>query len=266
MISVDSMVDCVKSHRLYAHPMYDHWAETTPPVETTAALFHQVQKFCASTRPGLAFPPALREMGWNQQADLIQEIVESESGHGAELATMAGHIVNRIAGEPYFSDVFDRNTVEPGLKEHSDRILGALPGYDPVKGLTAQAAAAISVFERRTESERTTTIRNLGTSLALEIISNQSIIPGEKRALVDSGHYGVTMEEPEMHYLAEHWGECGAEQLHERNVIEAVGSVIDRQTAPELEKGMTDFLESLSALWDVIDAALLKSGVDRVHG
>jgi len=260
MITVDSMVDRVTSHRLYDHPMFEHWAEAAPPPEVSGALFHQVQMFCASTRPGLAFPTALRSMGWNTQAELLDEIVESESGHGGDLAAMAGHVINRSADIPRYPDVWDQKAVEAGLKADSDRILGSLPGYDRELGLTAQAAAAIAVFERRGGADRRTTLTNLGTALALEIISNQSIIPGEKKALVDSGFYGTALDEREMHYLDEHWGECGAEQLHERNVIEAVGAVIDRDTFPALEKGMNDFLDSLSALWDVIDAAVLKSG------
>lgn len=173
---------------------------------------------------------------------------------------MAGHIVNRT-GSQVFDDVYDTARVEAWLKSSSDQLLSGLPGYDRETGLTPQAKAAIEVFRRRFSSDAETTVRNLGTALALEIISNQSLIPGEKRALIDSGHYKADIDEPEMHYMAEHWGDAGAEQQHEANVIRAVTSVMDASNSAQIEQGVEDFLESLSVLWDVLDAALLASGL-----
>ncbi|AZS75799.1 hypothetical protein DDE74_37315 [Streptomyces lydicus] len=260
MTTTDTLIDRIKTHRVFDHPLYEHWAATPPSAEVSGALFHQVQSFCAATRPGGEFPTALRSLGWNEQALLIEEIVDSESGHGPELATMAGHIVNRT-GSQVFDDVYDTTRVEAWLKSSSDRLLAGLPGYDRETGLTPQAAAAIEVFRRRFSSDAETTVRNLGTALALEIISNQSLIPGEKRALVDSGHYKADIDEPEMHYMAEHWGDDGAEQQHEANVIKAVSSVMDASNSEQIEQGVEDFLSSLCALWDVLDAALLASGL-----
>lgn len=259
MTTTEALIDRIKTHRVFEHAFYEHWAAAPPSPEVSGALFHQVQSFCSSTRPGGEFPGALRSLGWEEQALLIEEIVDSEAGHGPELATMAGHIVNRT-GDPVFGDVYDTERVEAWLKEQSDRILSGLPGYDRKTGLTPQAAAAIAVFERRYSADAETTVRNLGTALALEIISNQSLIPGEMRALVDSGHYKTNIEEPEMHYLEEHWGDSGAEQQHEANVIKAVSSVMDETNSAQIEQGVEDFLSALCALWDVLDAALLASG------
>jgi hypothetical protein len=241
--------------------MYQHWTESPPAQEVTAALFHQIQKFCASTRPGGVFPESLRNIGWVEQAALIEEIVDSEAGHGPELAAMAGHIVNRAAKQVVFKDVFDTENVEAGLKSSSDRLLGGLPGYNLATGHTAQTEAAIAVLRRRQLSDPEFTVRNLGTALALEIVSNQSLIPGEKQALVDSGNYGVTLDDREMHYLLEHWGECSAEQLHEQNVIKAVNSILDPETSTQVAEGVDDFLNSLACLWDLLDCALLSSGI-----
>jgi len=261
MKTIKDLVEEITCHRLYDHPMWTHWSEARQPADVTGAMFHQIQKFCASTRPGLEFPSSLREFKMSHQAELIEEIVASEAGHGADLATMAGNIVNRSTeGQEVFSDVHDQESVESGLKHYSDDLLGSLPGYRKDDGLTVQARNAIAVFDRRGATDRETTLRNLGTALALEINSNQSIIPGEKLALVDSGHYGVNMEDTEMHYLLDHWGELGAEQQHEANVVAAVDEVLDEETLPHIERGMNDFLESLSALWDLLDSALLGSG------
>lgn len=260
MRTIDELAEHIRNHRCYSHPVFEHWAAVNPAPEAVGALFHQIQLFCASTRPGGRFPEALASLGMDTESHLLQEIVESEEDHGPELATMAGYILNRAAGRAVCPRLDDQQAVEGKLKELSDQLLGNLPGYDPESGLTVQAREAIAVFTRRQLTDRETTFRNLGTALALEMISNRQLIPGEKLCLVDSGNYGVDMEDAEMHYLVEHWGELGAEEQHEKNAHEAVGSVLNEETAPLLWEGADDFLNALAALWDVLDASLLQSG------
>jgi len=258
------LINRIKSHRLFLHPIFVHWAQMRPSPEVLGAMFHQIQCFCASTRPGLNFPEGLRSLGLQRQSDLMEEIVASESGHGVELATMAAHILNKAAGYPIFTDMYDQAGIELRLKQYSDQILGSLPGYDKPTGLTVQAREAIAVFERRRLSDAPSTIRSLGTALALEIVSNQHLIPGEKYSLVDSGVYEVDLQDSEMHYLAEHWGELGAEQHHENNVIEAVDAVINPDNEPTIVGGALAFLEALAKLWDILDTSLLQSGYATV--
>lgn len=260
MQDINVYFDRVRSHRCFSHPVFEHWTAVDPDPDVIAALFHQIQKFCASTRPGGVFPTELERLGLDSESRLMQEIVESEEDHGPELATMAGYIVNRASERRVCPDLEDQEAVEAWLKERSDQLLGSLPGYDHEHGLAPQTRRAIGVFERRFEGGRETTLRNLGTALALEIISNRHLIPGEKRALIDSGLYAVNLEDPEMHYLLEHFGECGAEQAHERNALEAVASVLTPETEPFILAGMDDFLDSLTAMWDLLDSALLGSG------
>jgi len=128
-------------------------------------------------------------------------------------------------------------------------------------GLTTQVRKAIGVFDHRKLTDIENTYRNLGTTLALEMISNQQLIPGEKYCLVDSGIYNADLEKPEMHYLLEHWGEVGAEQHHEQNARTAVELALKTEYAHLVIEGADDFLDSLTGLWDVLDAALLQSGV-----
>ncbi|UNO43370.1 hypothetical protein [Streptomyces sp. MST-110588] len=258
--TIDDLVSRIRDHRCYHHPIFKHWQEAAPGSTAVAALFHQIRSFCDATRPGGKFPQALTMHRLTAESALLQEIVESEENHGADLATMAGHIVNRAAGRRVFTDVHDQNLVETGLKECSDRILENLPGYDPETGLLAQTRRARAAFDGRRRTDRDATLRNLGTALALEMISNRHLIPGWKAALVDSGHYGVTLESREMHYLLEHWGEIGAEEQHEKNAIAAVASVLNPTTEALITEGVDTFLDSLAALWDVLDAALLASG------
>lgn len=259
-MSANEVVEYVKNHRCYSHPIFKNWADVSPSSDSIGALFHQIQSFCASTRPGWMFPEALRSMGLQKESMLLNEIVESEEGHGPELAAMAGFILNAAARKQVCTNVYDQDSVERKLKECSDKILGTLPGYNKQTGLTIQAEKAIEIFEKRKLTDQGSTIENLGVALALEIISNSHLIPGEKHCLVDSGLYGATLEKPEMHYLLEHWGEVGAEQQHEKNVIEAVDSVLNDDTKDVIILGAKSFLDALVSLWDLLDTCLLKSG------
>lgn len=262
--SVQKLVSRIQNHRCYSHPIFEHWVEVNPSPTVIGALFHQIQNFCASTRPGGNFPAALEKIGTPEQSRLMQEIVESEEDHGPELATMAGHIMNRAAKKPMHLDLNNQQAVEETMKHCSDALLGTLPGYDRRTGLTFQARAAISVFDRRLLTDRETTFKNLGTALSLEMISNRHLIPGEKSCLIDSGLYGTNLNEPEMHYLLEHWGEIGAEQMHEKNAITAVDALLTEECEVLVTQGADDFLNSLTALWDVLDSSLLQSGFTKL--
>ncbi len=263
MSTIDQLVTDIRQHRCYNHPVFENWTANRPPQDVIAALFHQIQKFCASTRPGWSFPDALAEHDLLRESELLTEIVESEADHGPELARMAGFIVNQAAGDQVCPDIYDQADVEARLKKQSDRFLGALPGYTADEGLTIQARRAIAVFDRRKLTDLESTYRNLGTALALEMISNNHLIPGEKTCLIDSGAYGASIDQPEMHYLLEHWGEAGAEQQHEKNAADAVGAVLNDKTEPLIRQGATEFLDALASLWDLLDSALLQSGSTR---
>ena len=258
--TIEEIVSYIRNHRCYTHPIFHNWAVVNPEPKVVGALFHQIQRFCASTRPGGNFPEAVKELGLQQESALLQEIVESEEDHGPHLATMAGFILNRTSKSQICLDLYDRQAVESKLKAYSDELLGTLPGYDHDSGLTTQTRRGIAVFDRRQSTDRDSTFRNLGTALALEMISNRQLIPGEKHCLIDSGLYGASMDDPEMHYLAEHWGEIGAEQQHEKNAVAAVASVLNEETEPLIMEGAKEFLDSLANLWDILDSAFLQSG------
>lgn len=264
--SVQWLIHDVTTSRLFKHPLFDHWAARPVRYEVHGAIFHQIQMFCASTRPALNFPSSLKQHGFMKQSELIEEIVAGEKGHGQKLAAMAAHIINRSEATNYFSDIYDQVTIEKRLKLWSDFFLHNLPGYDPsYTGLTIQAQKAIAVFERRKNTDYESTVSSLGTSFALEIISKRQIIPGEVRALVESGYYGVNLGDGPMEYLREHFGEGGAEDLHEKNVIAAITDLFEKNPInpkifPLIQTGIDDFLESLAKLWDVLDTTLLQSG------
>ena len=259
LTSANELVAYVRAHRCYSHPIFHNWAAANPDTEVVGALFHQISSFCASTRPGWNFPTAVKDLGLFEESSLLQEIVESEEDHGVLLLTMIAFILNRSAKFNVCADVYNAAAIEKKLKDYSDKFLGSLPGYNADTGLTAQTRRAMAVFDRRKNVDRNSVFRNLGTALALEMISNRQLIPGEKHCLIDSSLYGATMSDPEMHYLVEHWGEIGAEQQHEKNAIAAVASVLNEDTQSLIFEGVNDFLESLVKMWDLLDCALLES-------
>jgi hypothetical protein len=264
--TIAEIVQHIRNHPCNKHGMFNHWVAADPAHEVIGALFHQIQSFCAATRPGWAFPSSLMSLGFEKETKLLQEIVDSEEGHGADLATMAGFIMNRAAKCEICRDLYDQTAVERQLKDYSDQILAYLPGYTPKSGLTIQARNAIAVFDRRKCTDRKSTFYNLGVALALEITSNHHLIPGEKHCLVDSGLYGARLSDPQMHYLAEHWGELGAEIQHQKNIIAVVSSVLTAETEPFTLGGVSDFLDSLVHLYDVLDSALLNLATDAARG
>ncbi|NMY99021.1 hypothetical protein HBO04_02765 [Pseudomonas proteolytica] len=261
---IETLVDRVKTHRCYSHPIFHNWARVNPGTEAIGALFHHIRSFCDATRPGWNLPEGLKQIGLPTESHLLQEIVDSEENHGPELAMMAGHIINRsVPGKALFDDLSDQAHIESMLKRCSDELLGQLPGYDFATGLMPQTKKAIHTFEARKSTAPQDVYKSLGTALALEIISNRQLIPGEKACLIDSGLYRTSFDEPAMHYLLEHYGETGAECQHEQNAIEAVGSVLSAENSTAIVQGADDFLNNLEALWDLLDATLLQAEGSR---
>lgn len=262
--TIDQLLSRIESHRCFTHPLFQNWAKVNPDVETVATLFQQIQLFCSSTRPGGNYLEAMKVHGLVKENHLQQAIVESEENHGPELATMAGYVINKKANKTIFPDLYDQEAIENKLKEYSNNILGNLPGYNKNTSLALQTQKAIDVLNRRQATDYETTIKNIGTTLALEKISNRQLIPGEKHCLVDANLYNLDINDPEMHYMLEHWGEIGAEQEHEKCAVEMVESVLNEKTEALIIEGIDDFLNALASVWDLLDSALLQSGYQQV--
>lgn len=259
-MSVESLVNYIKSHRCYSHPIFENWAKANPSKEVVAALFHQIRSFCDATRPAHKFAEALVGCGLDTASGLVQEIVDSEENHGPELIAMAGHVVNSMGETPECADVNNQERVEAYLKAQSDKLLGDLPGYDHDSGLLVQTRTARAVFDGRKSLDKDITIKNLGVTLALEIISHNHLIPGEKHCLIDSGLYNISLSDAPMHYLEEHYGETGAECMHEQAAHDALAAVMTEDNKAVMFAGAQEFLDSLVSVWDALDSALLGSG------
>ncbi|MEL7067519.1 MAG: hypothetical protein AAGN15_02565 [Cyanobacteria bacterium J06581_3] len=251
------LVRYIRSHDCYNHPIFHHWVEVCPSPQVVAAFFFQLKCFCSATRYGWNFPESLKSFNLNSASKLLEDIVDSEVGHGADLSKMAGFVINRATKSNLFKELSNQETVEAQLKYYSDALLGHLYGYNHDSGLTVETKNAASIFERRKLVDYESTIMNLGSALALELVSNNHLIPGLKYCLIDSGLYNVRLDIPEMYYIKEHWGELGAEQQHENLMIEAINSAHSSANMYWLTKGASELLDSLLILWRLLDRTLL---------
>lgn len=256
-MQAQDLVNHIRDHRCYTHPVFHHWAAVKPDAETIGALFHHIQRLCSCTRPALNFENGLSRLKLDEESEILASIIKSEADHGPQLATMAAHIVNQRSGKAVFSSLTDQPGVEARLAEYSQRKLGAMPGYNAATSSLPEDRRVWEVFGRRTNDDADSTYLNIGALLAIELLANGHIIPGEVHCLLDAGLYGLDMEDPEMEYLKEHAGEAGAENWHERAAIRAVEGVLNPSNTKLVLQGANDCLDSIAALWDVLDKGLL---------
>jgi len=250
-------VNHIRNHRCYTHPIFHRWASAGPDAERIGALFHHIQRLCACTRPALSFERGLARLGLDEECEILASIVKSEEDHGPQFATMAAHVMNHRSGDRLFPDLADQGAIEAALAACSRRQLGALPGYDAEPASLPADRRVWEVFGRRAKDDAESTYLNIGSLLAIELLANGHIIPGEVHCLVDAKLYGVASEDPEMEYLDEHAGEAGAENWHERAAIRAVQGVLTPANEELVFRGVDDCLEAVADLWDVLDQQLL---------
>jgi hypothetical protein len=162
-----------------------------------------------------------------------------------------------VAREEVFADLEDQEGIESWAKDCSQYFLGRLPGYDAQGGTTTHDRAVADVFERRKRTDRESTYKNVGTLLAIEMLANNQIIPGEYKCLIHSGAYPLDINAPELEYLREHGGDDGgAEEWHEREAIKAVSGLLNEDTEALIQDGAMECLDAINGLFDLLDRAL----------
>jgi hypothetical protein len=254
---IDRLVNHIRAHRCYSHPIFKHWAEVRPKPEVIGAFFHHMEGLCTASRYSWDFEEGLAKLDMFEGKKILQDIVASEEDHGPHLATMAGFLMNRAAGRTICPDLLDQQGVENKLKECSQKFFSSLPGYDQHSGRTRQDRRISKVFERRTLTDSESTYRNIGTLLAVEMIAAGHVFPGEMHCLFETGLYGVTRANPEMQYLFEHAGSEGAENWHAQTAIQAAGAALNESTETLIREGADECLDAIADLWDLLDSTLL---------
>ena len=252
---IQTLVDRIRSHRCYHHPMFEHWVKVKPSWEAIGAFYHHMQCTCSASRPGWNFERGLMMLG--AQTKTLRDIVASEENHGPHLATMTGFLMNRAAGRIICPDLHDQAAIEAVMRDCSRRYFGNLPGYDWETGRMKQDRRVAMVYGRRKAIDLDSTYRNIGTLIATEINASGHVFPGELESLFESGYYGVKRDDPEMEYLFEHAGSEGAEAWHAETAIAATAEVLNRENEALIREGADEILDALAEMWDVLDTALL---------
>lgn len=259
---INPLVGDIRAHRCYNHPIFKNWVRARPDPETIGAFFHHMEGLCTASRPGWNFAEGLSRLSLTAEQQILRDIVASEEDHGPHLVTMAAFLINRAAGRSVCPDLYNQSAVEERLKACSRRLLSSLPGYDYASGRLEQDRRIQRVFERRKLTDRAATYRNIGTLLAVEMIADGHVFPGEVHCLFDSGLYGARREDPEMHYLFEHAGAEGAEVWHAQTAIQAAAAVVDAETEPLIREGAGECLDAIADLWDLLDAQLFARRIE----
>ncbi len=175
--------------------------------------------YCSPTREGHALPQVLARAGMIEASRLVASIFASEAGHDTELEITARYLAERCR-----------------IRE---RIMST-----QIKSLKRLRA----IFDQRKSTNPSTIPHNLGILLGIEKLANRNIIPGEVAAFITSGHYNCSLETPEMRYLADHYGELGAEEDHEQKIIKVVSQLHEESAA--ISAGETTIYEATQAYYD----------------
>ncbi|MBP7057017.1 hypothetical protein KBB08_00830 [Candidatus Gracilibacteria bacterium] len=207
------------THPVFDHPIYETIAKTPLYRDQMLLYWQGMGSYCAPTREGHALPQVLAKAGMVDASQLVASIFASEAGHETELEITARYLAEQCRTR--------------------EQIVRA-----KIKSLRHLRA----IFDERKSTNPRTISHNLGVLLGIEKLANRNIIPGEVAAFISSGHYGCHLNTPEMHYLAEHYGELGAEEDHERKIVAVVAKLPEDREA--IEAGEATIYEATQAYYD----------------
>lgn len=190
---------------VFSHEIYDYMAARQLNDAQMKLWWYGMSSYCKPTRVAgqwlTTIPNSHQEV-----VEALKAVFSSESGHEMTLDTMAEYLIAKC-------EVRTDLTV---LLSQQKRLIAP-----PLKTIN-------KLLAKRNSTDPNDTADNLGTMLGIECLANQNIIPGEVKAFVDSGHYKVTLKDPEMRYLDEHYGDLGAESWHQAT-LERISQSLGRE-------------------------------------
>jgi hypothetical protein len=207
------------THPVFDHPIYKTIAKTPLYRDQMMLYWQGMGSYCAPTREGHALPQTLAKADMVAASQLVASIFASEAGHDIELAITAKYLAERCRNREQIT-----RTDITSLK------------------------LLRTIFDQRRSTNPRTIPHNLGILLGIEKLANRNIIPGEVAAFITSGHYDCTLKTPEMRYLADHYGELGAEEDHEQKIVAVVSQLPEESAA--ISAGETTIYEATQAYYD----------------
>lgn len=224
----------IEAHPALRHTVFQTLAARMYPPEVLTNYLVNMATFCAASRwPGTMFQE-FDAVKCRHACDAIDKILASEQGHEAQLQAMGALLIGSTHLEP----------------------LNRLDEDDIYERITDGTHDAIGTLTLRETDSWDDALYALGGMLAVEIVANRQIIPGQVAAFIDSDFYGLTLDD--VPYLKEHAGEHGAEHDHEATMITVVGNFLPDDQA-RVAEGATEMLNSLEGFYDDLEA-IFKDG------
>jgi hypothetical protein len=170
----------------------------------------------------------LTRNGFVSEAKLVEEIFQSEAGHGTSYAQMARRLLKGSGYVAYNWQHFDHRVI------------------------SKETRLAVWLFQNRDRETLAGTMYSLGVMLPLELAVHRQIIPGEVDAFVKRGYYGVALND--LAYLAEHAGDSGAEHQHEDTIVKLLRGIrVTTNQKAEIVRGCREFLDALQGFYDALE-------------
>lgn len=258
IVSIEQLDWIVQQHPAMSHTVFDTWAARKPGLATLGATLYQIGAFCDATRTCGSMAEGLTALGQDAAPQLLREIEESERGHENRFLEMARRLL--IETEPEqarYLPLNDLSSTHELLRQLSVRRLNNVPGVHHKAGLLVQTVRSQLHFRQRADTRREMVAYNVGGMLAVEMLANRHIIPGEIRAIAYSDHYDVDLDQPDLAYLAEHAGENGAEAQHEKAIRKITADLLEHDNlAAFVGNGAQITCDIVGEFYDVLETVL----------
>jgi hypothetical protein len=222
---VEPLVALIEEHPVNRHLVFILLAQGRPPPEKLEAWLCHVAHFCALARNVFSMPSNLRYHELDEIALVIEKVRENERQHGALYQDMA----KRLLGKP----VIFRETITPAIQQME------------------------AIFVNRDYEDHACVYKSLGAYLALDVMTDHHIIPGQINAFVKSKKYGVRLSELE--YLRKHYAEYSAAAVHGLKLRSALMIVPHSDNAfTHVKQGTKEFMDALQLFYDELVAIIVK--------
>lgn len=234
---ITELLTTIEGHRALRHTVFTTLAARKYPPDVLTRYLVNMATFCAASRWHGRMVDILDRDGCTAERDAVAKILASEDGHEEQLQTMG----NALLGGEFTEQL-----------NHIDE-------EDLYDRITDGMNDVIGTLTHRDADNLNDVLTALGGMLVVEIAANRQIIPGQVVAFIDSGFYGLTLDD--VPYLNEHSGEHGVEHGHEAAMIALVGGILQKtgECHPQGDyvlHGAVEMLDSLAHFYDDLEAIL----------
>lgn len=216
----EGLIRAINEHRAGRHIVFAVLEKKKPPDDKLAKWFSHMAQFCVMAREIHSLPDNLRlyerpkEDRREKQAKLIERVRDQEKANGELYNRLASRICRRMV--------------------------------EPSRELTPALRKMKFIFDQRDYDDQEALNYSLGAFLALDVMTDHHIIPGQIKCFVGSGHYGVALGDPDIEYLNKHLREYEHASRHDMKLKSADLIVTETPSSyAYVNKGMQEFLDTL---------------------